>query len=356
MDMSHWCSYLSFDIMTDVVFGASYNLLEKSQFRFVPEAIEASNVRMSTFFQFPALMTMKRYLDKTIFRAAIAGRNQFVKFAVRLIKERTLKASGQEPQDKEEQAPAGPDIFGLLQSAKDPETGQGFSKDEIQAESVTLIVAGSDTTSTAMSGVFFYLANNPSAYENAAAEVRDKFSDAQKVSTGASLSSCSYLRACIDESLRMSGSVGLPLWRESRLEDTTVDGETIPLGHDVGVSLYALHHNNECFKDPYEYRPERWLIDDGTGSIARGREAFAPFSQGVRSCLGKGLAMNEMMLTMATVLHKGDFRLTEGPLAEVGRGKPGASIGRHRENEYQLWDYITAQTEGPFLQFRPIFC
>jgi cytochrome P450 len=350
MDMAKWSNYLSFDIMADVVFGAQYNLVGNSRFRYVVESIDKSNVRMGALIQAPALTSFK--LDKYLFRDAIRARNRFVKFVMRVVKERLDK--GGAAAAKSADPVSDHDLFANLAAARDPETGSGFHSDEIAAESATLIVAGSDTSSTAMAAVLFYLAHNTDAYERAAAEVRAAFASAEEIGMGARLASCKYLHACIDEALRMSPPVGSALWREVvPPQGAVVDGQAVPAGVDVGVSIYSLHHSAAAFADPFTYRPERWLEDDGTNSVERGRAAYAPFSIGTRGCLGKGLAQTELMLTFATLLFTGDFRLAEGEMGRVGCGKAGSEMGRHRENEFQLSDHVTSQKKGPFLCFSP---
>ena len=333
-DMSLWCYYLSFDIMSDIVFSARYRLLENENFRYVTSAIDSSNRRMSTFIQFPTLAGWKK-MEKYFFKESLIARNRFIKFVMQVVTER-LQRKGEAS-----------DMFAHIAAAKDPETGEGFSPNEIHAESATLIVAGSDTSSTALSGLFFYLATNEAAYEKAALEVRAAFSSKEEITMGPKLAACTYLRACIEESLRMSPPVGGALWRET-LCPVVVNSEPLPTGCDVGVGIYSIHHNEEYFKDAYVYRPERWLSEEGSEEA---RKAFNPFSIGMRGCLGKGLAMTEMMLTMAVVLFAGDFKVAEGEVGRVGRGKAGEGIGREREEEYQLWDFVTAQKEGPILVF-----
>ncbi|KAK6076445.1 cytochrome P450 3A31 [Seiridium cupressi] len=350
MDMSKWCNYLSFDIMADVVFGAKYDLLSNERFRYVVESIDKSNVRMSALIQFPKFAALK--IDKYIFRDAIVARNRFVKFVLRVVKDRLEKGKTTSI-DIYSPTSSDADVFANLAAAKDPETGEGFRPAEIAAESTTLIVAGSDTSSTAFSSVLFYLADNKSAYAKAAEEVRSKFSSREEVCLGATLASCSYVRACIDEALRMSPPVGSALWREAMPGGTTVDSRAVPAGIDVGVPIYSVHHAPKYYPDPFQYKPERWLVDDGTGSIERGRSVFNPFSVGSRGCLGKGLANTEMMLTIATIMFVGDFKFADGEKGNVGRGQSGATHGRHRSNEYQLYDHVTCQKLGPFLQFSP---
>jgi cytochrome P450 len=354
---SHQANYLSFDIMSDVVFGARYHLLTSPRFRYVVECIEASNVRMSALIQAPWYAALK--LDKYLFRGAIKARNRFIKFVSRAVKDRMDKAIGTAASSKhpaktaDEVEEAGEeDVFARLESAKDPETGSGFRLDEIAAESTTLIVAGSDTTSAAMSTVAFYLAHNADAYAKAAAEVRAAFTSPGDVRMGQALVSCTYLRASIDEAMRMSPPVGSSLWREvvAPSGSITIDGQTIPSGTDVGVGIYALHHKAEYFPEPFAYSPERWLSENRE-SVDAARAAFNPFSIGMRSCLGKGIAQTELLLTFARILVAGDFRIASGELGKVGKGCPGLGLGRDRANEYQLWDHVTGQKIGPWLQF-----
>lgn len=118
--------------MADVVFGAAYNLVRDPRFRYVCEAIDTSNVRVSALIQAPSLAGWK--LDKYVFPSAIKARNRFVKFVSRVVKERMEKM--------EKPSAGGADVFSNLITAKDPETGLGFRPQEIGAESTTLIVAG----------------------------------------------------------------------------------------------------------------------------------------------------------------------------------------------------------------------
>jgi cytochrome P450 len=335
--------------MADVVFGAHYDLLRNDRFRYVVESIDKSNVRMSFLIQFPQFAKLK--IDKYMFPEAIVARNRFVKFVSRVVGERLGKFKNTASSDKVNSEAA--DVFANLAAAKDPETGQGFTLNEIAAESTTLIVAGADTSSVAFGAILFYLADNKEAYNRAVAEVRSNFHSRDEIAMGPALASCNYLYACINEALRMSPPVGLAPWREVVAEQLAIDGQAIPAGCDVGVPLYSIHHDARYYTSPFEYRPERWLVDDGTGSVERARSVFNPFSLGMRSCLGKSLATTEMALTTATLLFKGDFKFAEGEQGLVGRGRSDGPVGRRRHNEYQLFDHITGQKNGPVLRFSP---
>ena len=107
--------------------------------------------------------------------------------------------------------------------------------DELWGESNLLIIAGSDTTSTALSGALFYLAYNPAALQKVCKEVREAFYDVEEIVTGSKLSGCCFLRACIDETMRMTPPVAGALPRQILTGGIDIDGLHIPAGVDVGV-------------------------------------------------------------------------------------------------------------------------
>ncbi|CAI7663163.1 unnamed protein product [Penicillium pancosmium] len=346
-NMAQWCNYLSFDIMADVVFGAKYNLLGEQRFRYVCDAIDASNVRMGTLVQAGRWGSLK--IEKYLFRKAIFGRNRFVRFVTKLVQMRLSPTSVNDAADV-------PDVFHRLRDAKDPVTGAGFTLDEIAAESTTLIVAGSDTTSTSISAVLFYLAHHRDVYDKVTAEVRGKFSSVDEIRSGPALASCQFLQACVNEAFRMSPAVGSCLFREVVNNPITIDGQTVPTGYDVGVGIYSIHHSSKYFETPFDFDPNRWLEGnqqkDTKESLDRGLAVMNPFSLGTRSCLGKGLATVEIHLMLAFLFYNYDFRLADGALGRIGEGGPGEGMHRHRAHEYQLHDHITSQKEGPYLQFK----
>lgn len=131
-----------------------------------------------------------------------------------------------------------------------------------------------------------------------------------------------------------------------------VDGEFIPAGCDVGTPIYSIQHSTEYFTKPFTFSPERWMVGEGDttqASIALSSSAYVPFSSGPRGCVGKGMALTEMMLTMAMVLWRLDFKIAEG---DTSGGNPKAEWGRHRIAEFQLKDHVTAARDGPLLRFR----
>lgn len=136
------------------------------------------------------------------------------------------------------------------------------------------------------------------------------------------------------------------MWRETS-EIITVGDVVLPKGCDVGVAAYAMHHDAKVYEEPFVYRPERWQ-----GASHEQTTAFIPFSAGSRGCIGRSLAMREMMLAAATLLLRFDFRIAEGSIGHMGEGRAGLGAGRHREAEYQLYEHVTSAKRGPCLQFK----
>ena len=213
---------------------------------------------------------------------------------------------------------------------------------------------GSDTTATTMAALMFYLCHYPKAYTKVTAEIRAAFPNANSVRLGPELNSCIYLRACLDETLRMSPAVGSALWREVLGGGLIIDGNYVPAGTDVGTGIYSIHHKEEYFHQPFVFHPERWM--DGkeinpamAEKMANGRAAYNPFSIGGRGCIGKSLAVNQLLLTMARLIVEFDFKSASGLT-----GSTDFVFGSQDFNEYQMKDHLIGCRDGPMVKFRKV--
>lgn len=199
-------------------------------------------------------------------------------------------------------------MFHYFLHAIDTETGlPAYSPDELFVETRLMIFAGSDTSTTSLAGAIFYLTRTPRVYARLVQEVRTTFQTLDEIRSGAKLWACSYLRACLDEAMRMSPPVPGDLTREVLPGGTDVDGMFVPGGTHLGTSRYPLHLNESVFPDPFIYRPERWIVDEKGGvsaaDVARAESAFSPFSSGAQACIGKKLAYLELTITLARLLY-----------------------------------------------------
>ncbi|KUI69430.1 putative cytochrome P450 12c1, mitochondrial [Cytospora mali] len=144
-------------------------------------------------------------------------------------------------------------------------------------------------------------------------EIRTTFSSGRDIRNGPQLKSCEYLRAVIDETLRIATSSLGTLWRQQDMSSPAtagkpfiVDGQVIPPGTAAGISPYSLLHNGAYFPKPFTFQPELWLAPkDGSDTPEKQearaimRRAHAPFALGDRGCAGKAMAYLEISLMLA---------------------------------------------------------
>jgi cytochrome P450 len=229
-----------------------------------------------------------------------------------------------------DQRPEFCDIFYHLLTGTDPETGESYSMPDLACESVLLMVAGSHTTSTAIAAILFYLLNNPEKLAILSREIRTAFSHENEIRYrgDGKLADLPYLRACIDEGLRLTPPNPSHLPREVLPGGMKIDGHWFPAGVDVGVGSYAVQRSPTNYPDPGRFIPERW-IQSNSRSLPPGLTAF---SAGATGCIGKQLAYMEMHVVLAMLIHRFDLR-----------AYPAA--GAHAE--YQMTDAFIGDGQGP---------
>ena len=311
---------------------------------------------------------------------------KFFQYAKNVLEERVAA--------EEKKPGARTDIMHHLLHAKDPTTGNAFSREQLGIESGLLIAAGADTTSLTLAAALFYLVHNPRVMRILVKEIRSASpSGSTDLLSPSKLIGLPYLRAVIDETLRLSPPVPSHLPREVLKGGIMIDGTFIPKGTIVGVPAYAIHRNPEYFPEPEKFYPERWLaIDSDSGdfdnappsptspdilrtrqSVSLARQAFVAFSQGSRGCIGRQLAYYELHTALAHLLFRFDVRLardsrTAKPMKDSTGWRDGLGDlldpkgaedsrtawreERKREEEFQLFDRFLADRNGPMVEFR----
>jgi cytochrome P450 len=181
------------------------------------------------------------------------------------------------------------DFLGMLLAARDKDSGEPMPERDLIDEVLTLIVAGHETTASALNWTWYLISQHPAVEARLHAEID---AAAETPAPGlADMESLAYTQQVINEALRLYP----PGWLLSRraLEADELGGYAVPAGSNVLLPLYLLHRHPDFWTDPEAFRPERFAPDqEGT----RPRFAFMPFAAGPRHCIGETMAMYEMLM------------------------------------------------------------
>lgn len=201
------------------------------------------------------------------------------------------------------------DIFSLLLSARD-EADQPMTDAELRDELLTLVFAGYETTTAALSWALYWVHYLPEIREKLLGELRD-FSSGSDPNPIARLS---YLTAVCKETLRLH-PIALSAFARTVHKPFEVGGYQLEPGTIVNVSIYLAHHREAVYPQPKQFRPERFLAKQFSPY------EYLPFGGGSRRCVGAELAQFEMKLVLATILSQVQLRLISSrPLKPIWRG------------------------------------
>lgn len=278
-------SHLTMEVVADVLFGASVDARDVTTvrdtmevfndfFSHSPEAI----LRMPSWVPTPRNRRMSHacaQIDALVFRIIEARR-----------RERAAAAAERN------------DLLAALVSATD-ETGAGMTDDQLRDETITLFLAGHETTALALTHVMYLLARHPEIEKRLVAELRDVLGGAHgegRLPTDADVSRLVLCERVIKEAMRLYP----PAWLTGReaTRDVEIGGRIVRAGTQVVVSQWVVHRDPRWYRDPEAFDPDRW---DPELVKARPRFSYFPFGGGPRVCIGNHFAMMEAILMLAVV-------------------------------------------------------
>ncbi len=188
------------------------------------------------------------------------------------------------------------DILSLLLAARDEE-GQPLTDDELRDELMTLLLAGHETTATALSWTLERIVRHPDVLARLVDEQREGGDE--------------YLDAVIKETLRLRPVV--PAVARFLTAPFEVKGHVLPAGVHVAPSIYLLHRRADLYPDPTAFRPERFL------ERPAGTYEWIPFGGGIRRCLGASFALFEMKVVLSTILARASLAPAQSAAERVRR-------------------------------------
>jgi cytochrome P450 len=198
---------------------------------------------------------------------------------------------------RREDSAAPSDFLAMLMGALDKDTGAPMPESQVVDEVMTLIVAGHETTASALNSTWYLLSQNPDAERQLHAEV--DAANLAAVPALADLDTLLHTRNVVDEALRLYP----PGWMLTRrtIGPDVLGGHEVPPGTHVLMCLYLLHRHPRYWREPEAFRPERF---DAAHAAERPRFAYMPFAAGPRHCIGETLALYEMYLHLYKVARR----------------------------------------------------
>ena len=190
-----------------------------------------------------------------------------------------------------------------LIAATDPETGRHLSDDDISNDLLIFMLAGHDTTATALTYSLWILGHHPDIQARVAAEAA---AIGDRELTPDDVPQLGYTVQVLHESLRLcppAAGVGRLATR-----DIAVDGYRVEAGSLIAVGIYGLHHDPAIWPDPMTFDPDRFSPEN---TKARNRWEFLPFLGGGRPCIGEHFARLETTLALATIVRALEIRSTD---------------------------------------------
>lgn len=381
LDFHQLLYWLTQDVLTDMVFGRSYNMLTNAAQRNIGDVMLASLDRNHLAYQYPGLFKpgLNKWLDfgtwfmPNSFGDIMAYLNDgFISTTQRL---------ESPPEDSEKRK----DILSYLIDARDADTGEGIPKEEIVGEASMLHIGGASTMAGCLSLLFFYISRPRNAHvaRNLANELRTRFTSQDNISLE-EVEHCTYLCATVFEAIRFTAPHAF--WREAQPGGGTItipDGEAddiiptsvtahssqthfLPEGCVAGFCDYANVRNPNIYPDPDSFDPDRWIptsdfytsrgYDTETAQhiYERSKKATHSFSVGQRACIAQKFATAMMLLVVGNLAWRFDVKRAEGPEGDLGGGGSGKGNGRERKDEWQWYGSFTLEGDGPMVHFREV--
>jgi cytochrome P450 len=202
--------------------------------------------------------------------------------------------------------PGGQDLLGRLLAARDPDTGAGLDDAELRAQVLLFLLAGHETTATALTFTLWLLGHHPQAQQRVRDEVRQMVGD--RTPTAEDAASAADTTMVVKEAMRLYP----PAYGIARRtgHDLAIGGYHLPEG-SVVISTWMLHHLPDHWDRPGVFDPDRFTPQR---EAARHRYAYLPFGAGPRACIGGSFALLEAVLATAMTVRAYRLETTPEPV------------------------------------------
>ncbi|KAH8103349.1 high nitrogen upregulated cytochrome P450 monooxygenase 1 [Cristinia sonorae] len=312
LNLRLWLIYAAFDFMGEIVFTRNFNSVKTaSDVTGMIHGIDDASSQLACIAQIPWTMPFLSFIQKVF--GEQGSWKLLQKAATETVRKRVEDGTGKR------------DLFHYIMDGDDLEQVKP-PLEEVASEGGLAIVAGSDTTAVTLSHVFYFLLCHPPCMERLHKEVGSQYPGAtDTMSDFARHADMPYLNACVNEAMRLYPAVltGSQRTINSGQGGAMLGPYYVPDGTNASVNLFSLQRDPRHFYPlPDEFWPDRWLTQDTyrlpTGDVISKEElihdksVFLPFATGIRSCVGKNLAILEMRAVLCALIQKFDFSVAPG--------------------------------------------
>lgn len=320
VDMAHWFQAYAFDVIACITYGSRFGFLNRGED--INNFMHLLHVTMKWSALtgiYPKLYSWLFYPMARLGLVGIKGRLDLVKFVQNRMAMRAEERKLRDPEKtslKSQRKEGTPKNFLDRLFDKHEENPEKVTKLHVFLNGLSNITAGSDTTSSTLSGLLYLLLSHPRVLMKLKKEVHeaDATGGLSERPTFKECQQMPYLDAVLKESLRLHSAVGLPLWRIVPEGGVEIAGQFIPADTNIGLNAWVAHRNHEVWgSDAEEFRPERWLeaqaeAEAGNKERLQRMEAYyLPFGLGSRTCIGRHISILEIMKLMPRLLR--DFEV-----------------------------------------------
>ena len=203
------------------------------------------------------------------------------------------------------------DLLSMLLAARDEETGEGMSDQQLLNEIITLINAGHETTATSLAWTWYLLGTHSEIMAQMQAEVETVLQGSTP--TFENLPKLKYTRRVFDESLRLCPP-GMGLAPRAAIEDDELGGYHIAKGSILNLAFYYTLRHPDFWDNPEQFDPDRFLPENVK---TRHKYAYMPWGAGPHVCIGKNFAIMETLMILSAIVQRFNVSLVPRQLVEV---------------------------------------
>ncbi|KAJ1966996.1 hypothetical protein IWQ62_002124 [Dispira parvispora] len=321
VDLYHDLSFMLLDIITQLSLGKAVGVL-KQGYHPIVEWIHAYTTLVAVFTTLPFLKHINIGFSTLRQRVKLLWEYSaqcIVEKRIRMDQEKREKISSEKDVEDSDSTPTyrnQTDMLSGLLRAKDPITQERLSDGQLTSETVTLMIAGTETTSATMCVLYNLLFHHPEVYQRLQEEVIQAFPIPSGASSGDPLPLTAevvkmldithsnvkqrvpYVEAVLNETMRMYPAAPGILIRSVPRGGRIINGHYLPADTLVGLAITAYHYGPE-WTNPYQFDPDRFVGTQGEKNLVK----LLTFSLGPRQCVGRSLAYLEMIITLATIIR-----------------------------------------------------